>query len=444
MKHLLCLILLISLTVSVSAQSRESILRTHRYEDIFPAGVSGDDWFSKLAHDGHNLRLIKDGADVLEERLKLIGSANRSIFLSTFIYDTDETSTQITDTLCYKAKLQGVDVRLMVDSFGAKKFYRKESKRLRDCGVGLILFAPGHWNMLKVVKTMHEKLIIVDGQKVYMGGRGIQNSYHFVRPAHKFYHDMDIILEGPVACWWHFKFVDHYEKARDVLKRIKKISGNSPRERQRDESLYGKKNYPACYPFEYGDSRVLPIYGNPLFKKDQTPIEDIYLIALENLEHGDSVKLYAPYFVPTPRFSEALIKAKREKKAKISIITNSIDSNDEGVTVLVAMTYAVEQLKAAGIDIRIYPGPMTLHRKVGVYGSKWGYVGSDNLDSRGQHYQTESVIFTDDKTIVNEIEAEFDEDYNQTIPLTKTYVEKIRTRSGFFKRTFAKKYREFF
>ncbi|HXH74213.1 MAG TPA: phosphatidylserine/phosphatidylglycerophosphate/cardiolipin synthase family protein [Bacteriovoracaceae bacterium] len=439
MKNWLWLILL----VAFSAQAYESVILNHKYDDIFPPGVAGDDWFSKLAHDGHKLRLVKDGSDVMEERLNLIRSAQRSILLSTFIYDTDETSLEITNALCMKAKLQGIDVRMIVDSFGAKKFYKKESDRLRKCGVGIIMFSPGKWDLLKFVQSMHEKLIIIDGHTVYMGGRGIQNSYHHVKPAKKFFHDMDIIVEGPIACWWQFKFIDTYSKARSHDKPDNAL-GNHPNAIKNDEYLYGKRDYPACYPFKRGNSRVVPVYGNPLFNKTKTPIEDVYVKALENLEHGATVKLYAPYFVPTTRFGAALIKAKKEKNAQISIITNSIESNDEGVAILVAMSYSVDHLMAAGIDIRIYPGPMTLHRKVGIYGGKYGHIGSDNLDNRGQHYQTESVIITDDMDIVSELEAEFDEDYNQTMPLDAAYIQKIRKKPGFFERIFAKEYKEFF
>lgn len=431
MKHLLWLLIL----VAFSAAAQKSILLTHKYEEIFPPGVKGDDWFSKLAHDGHSLRLVKDGKDVLEERLRLIQSAERSILLSTFIYDIDESASLVTNNLCLKAKW-GVDVRMLVDSTGAKKFYKKEADRLRKCGVGIQLFQPGEWDLLKVVKTMHEKLLIIDGHTVYMGGRGIQNSYHHQKPAHKFFHDMDIIAEGPIACWWQFKFIDTYHKARQLNARFHKYD--------KEEYIFGRKDYPACYPFKRGTSRVIPVYGNPIFDDSKTPIEDLYVKALENLEVGAKVKLYAPYFVPTKRMGQALIKARKEKKAEISIITNSIESNDEGVAILVAMSYEVEYLIKEGIDIRLYPGPMTLHRKVGIFGGKYGHVGSDNLDNRGQHYQTESVIFTDDEAIVLELEAEFDEDYNQTLPLTAEYIKKIRKKPNWFERIFAKEYREFF
>lgn len=438
MKHIFWLLFL----VAFSAQAYESVMLKHRYDEIFPPGVPGTDWFSKQAYDGHKLRLIPKGADSLQERIKLIQSAGRSILLSTFIYDVDDTANMITANLCLKAKW-GVDVRMIVDSHGGKAFYKKEAENLRRCGVGIQKFAPGEWDLLNVVKSMHEKLLIIDGHTLYMGGRGIQNSYHHVKPAKKFFHDMDVIIQGPIACWWQFKFIDTYEKARRLNEPCRDFNCQ-PRSASYEQYLYGRKDYPACYPTKYGTSRVIPVYGNPIFDKKKTPIEDMYITALENLEVGATVKLYAPYFVPTPRFSAALIKAKKEKKAKISVITNSIESNDEGVTVLVAMTYSIDDLMKADIDIRLYPGPMTVHRKVGVFSGKYAHIGSDNLDNRGQHQQSESVIFTDDAEIVKQVEAEFDSDYNTTARLTKKEIERIRNKPSWFEKIFAKSYKEFF
>lgn len=420
----------------------DSVMLTHKYEDIFPAGVSGNDWFSKMAHDGHTLKLIKTGAEALETRMRLIQSASRSILLSTYIYDVDDTAEMITGNLCLKAKW-GVDVRIIVDSQGSGKFYKKFADKLRACGVGIQMFAPGVWDLLDVVKTMHEKLLIIDGHTLYMGGRGIQNSYHDTKPAHKFFHDIDIVIKGPMACWWQFKFIDTYEKARRENEPCR-TQDCRPRSREFEQRLYGKKDYPACYPTKAGNSRIIPIYGNPIFDKSKTPIEDVYIKALENLDQNATVKLYAPYFVPTKRFGAALIKAKKEKNANIMVLTNSVESNDEGVVVVVAMSYEAEYIMQAGIDIRLYPGPMTLHSKVGIFDSKYGHVGSDNFDNRGQFYQSESVVMTDDEEIVRELESEFDHDFEKSKKLTPAEIIRIRKKPGFFEKIFSKEFRQYF
>jgi len=427
---------------SLPAFSAEtSILLSHKYEDLFPAGVPGNDWFSKRAFGGNQIRILRTGQEVLAERLKLIESARQSILLSTYIYDTDQTANQITEALCKRA-MEGVDIRMLLDSMGSKKFFKKESERLRRCGIGIMLFAPGKWDLLRVVKTMHEKLLIIDGYTISMGGNGVQNSYHHIEPAHKFFHDMEMVMQGPVACWWHFRFIDTYHKSR-IQDRPKEAMGDTTAAIRLDEHLYGARRYPVCYPFNAGNSRVVPVYGNPFFDGKKTPIEDTYLTALENLEEGATVKLYGPYFVPTKRFVKALLKARSEKHAKISIITNSVESNDEGWAPLVGMVFSVSKLLDAGVDIRLWPGPMTLHRKVGIYNGKWAYVGSDNLDSRAQHFNTETVTFTDDRQIVKELETEFDQDYAKTKPLTKNYFKTILDKRSPFQRWFVKKILKF-
>lgn len=414
-----------------------------KFNELFRPGVEGDDWFSEMAYDGHKLRLIKDGPEVLEERVKLIGSAKRSILFSTYIIDVDETSDKFARAMCYMAKKKGIDVRMMVDSYGGGKFYSRYANGLRNCGVGIVEFASTYWGLEHIVKSLHEKLLIIDGEKVYMGGRGVQNSYHHVAPAHKFFHDMDIIIEGPVACWWHLKYLQTYHRTRQSTDQCYDDNCR-PRPRELDALLYGKHSYPSCSPVVKGNSRVLPVYGNPILKSGKTDIEDVYIKALENLEIGAEVKLYSPYFVPTKRFGSALIKAKREKQAQISVITNSIESNDEGVGVLVAMIHEIPYLLKEGINVRVYPGPQTLHRKVGIFGGKYAHIGSDNLDNRGQHHQSESVVLTDDQTIIEEIEMEFDKDFDQSSPLTPAYIKKIDKKGSNLSGWLAKVFREYF
>ncbi len=422
----LCALILALLSPSVHAI--DVPIDTKSFEYMFPRGIPGKDWFSKGAYDGHQIKVITDGKAVLQERLKVISSATRSILLSTYIFDAaDSSSSAIANALCKKAK-QKVDVRLLLDARGSGDFVKAKGAWLRKCGAGILLFSPGKWDLLKIVKAMHEKLLIVDGATVMAGGNGIQNGYHHVAPAHHYFYDFELKIDGPVACWWHFKFMDNYNKAR-----IHDLPKNASI--KLDESLYGPRRAPPCYPFRMGKSNVHPVYGNPFFNgKSKTPIQQSYMNALAALPQGARVKLYAPYFVPTEELIAAFIKARKEKNVQISIITNSLETNDEGWPALLGMTKTIGPLLDAGVDVRVWPGKITMHRKAGVYGGKWAYVGSDNLDRRAQYDNTEDVNFSDDPEFIKAIETKFDEDYQKTLPMDHEYLEMIRDNHSWIHR----------
>ncbi|MBI2521073.1 MAG: phosphatidylserine/phosphatidylglycerophosphate/cardiolipin synthase family protein [Bdellovibrio sp.] len=385
-------------------------------------------WFDRQAMDGHTIEVVPDGPTLLQKRLESIRSAEKSIYLSTFIFDSDETGLKIAKALCFKAR-QGVDVRLLVDSFGSKKFYNGYADRMRNCGAGILLFNPPSWGLNAIAYVIHEKILVIDGETVHLGGNGMQNSYHHIQPAHKFFHDIDIKVKGPIACWFHKKFVETYRESRmwdappDVL-------GSGGRSERYEDYLFGSRTYEECSEKMFGDAKMVPVYSNPLFSKKR-PIFETYVDAF--LASEGEIKLYSPYFVPHDGFLAALLWA-RKNNIKVTVMTNSIESNDEGTGVLVAMVYRIGKLVKAGVDIRLWKGPYTLHRKSGIYDGKWAYVGSDNLDSRGHKYSSESIAFSNDKVFVERINQEFETDLQNTTPLTRDYMRKILETQSSFKR----------
>lgn len=383
-------------------------------------------WFESKSMPGHTIEVIDNGPELFTKRLESIRSATESIYLSTFIFDSDETSTKIAKALCKKAS-QGIDVRIMVDSFGSKNFYNNYAERMRNCGAGVILFNPPHWGLNKIAYVIHEKLLIIDGKTIHLGGNGIQNAYHHVQPAHKFFHDIDIKIQGPAACWFQKKLIENYKLAR-MWDSPADVMGSGGRSAQYEDFLFGARTYSDCREQTFGDAKVFPVYSNPLFTKTK-PIFNSYVDAF--LASEKEIRLYAPYFVPHDGFIAALLWA-RGNNMKVTVITNSIESNDEGTGVLVAMVYRIGKVFKSGVDIRLWKGPMTMHRKSGIYDNKWAYVGSDNLDSRGHHYSSESIAFSNDPAFVARINQEFEDDLKNTEPLTKQYMQRIlETQSGF-------------
>jgi len=277
-------------------------------------------WFDSEAVAGHTVRVIPDGATLLNERLAAINSAKRSIFLSTFIFDEDISPRQIGYALCQQAK-RGIEVRVLLDGFGGKAFYHDYADSLRECGAGVLLFNPPQWGLHKIHYVIHEKLLIIDGQTVMMGGNGMGDAYHKLPGAKKYYHDMDVKIDGPAACYYHRAFSKNWHQS---LIKARKTGALNYETENSYRLLSDMKILSDCEFVIAGRSKVLALYNNPLFSKKR-PIWQHYQQAFKSAKQ--SIKLYAPYFVPHNKFINALSQA-LARGVDVTIMTNSIESND--------------------------------------------------------------------------------------------------------------------
>jgi len=89
-------------------------------------------------------------------------------------------------------------------------------------------------------------------------------------------------------------------------------------------------------------------------------------------------------------------------------------------------------LVAAGVELRLWNQTNTMHRKGGLYGSDIALVGSDNLDIRGQISSSESVVFSNDKSLIKQLNQEFDEDVKSTILVKEEDIKKFLKSSSRF------------
>ena len=380
--------------------------------------------------DGHIVEFYEDPNLLLQRRIKHIRSAKKSIYLATFIYDDDESGIAIARELCEQAS-RGLEVKILIDSYGGGKFYDGYAERLRSCGAGIIRFNPPSWDLADVAYIMHEKLIIVDGVALMMGGNGIQNSYHNIQPAHKFFHDMEAYIKGPAACWFQLKFIEVYK--RSILEsQPMMLNGERPRSRRFNEYLYGSYKFSKCSYKKFGSAKIRPAYNNPLFSsKEKRPLFEAYFGAFSVSEK--EILLYSPYFVPHDHFIALLLWA-RERGIEVTVITNSLESNDEGSSTLIGMVYKIGKLIKAGVKIRLWNKQTTMHRKGGVFDRKYAFIGSDNLDTRGHNYSSESIAFIEDEKFVSEMTASYQTDLEHTIPLTRDYIKKILESKNAFTR----------
>ena len=108
--------------------------------------------------------------------------ATKSIYWEIYIFIDDEAGNRFIDLLCEKAN-QGVDVKIIVDGIGSLDLSQLAIKRLRFCGVEVLIFNPLYpdvrrirkwWN--KVWLRTHCKVLLIDEEIAFIGGVNVQST----------------------------------------------------------------------------------------------------------------------------------------------------------------------------------------------------------------------------------------------------------------------------
>lgn len=163
--------------------------------------------------EGNCVRPLVNGDEAYPAMLEAIARAERSVGLSTYIFDCDPAGEKFLDALA-QATRRGVEVRVLIDAVGARYSWPGMDTALRRAGVRTARFMPTWvpWRLPYANLRNHRKLLIVDGQRAFTGGMNIRHGHLLAaRPRHPV-QDLHFQLEGPVVAElqevfvhdWHF------------------------------------------------------------------------------------------------------------------------------------------------------------------------------------------------------------------------------------------------
>ena len=166
------------------------------------------------AGSGNKIELCPTGQSTYQNIVALIESACESIYISTYIYSTDDIGRDILHRLAAKAS-QGVRVRVLVDDFGSLYTKRTFFAELTEAGGQVSYFMPvfhipfrGRTNLRN-----HRKILLVDGRKVLAGGTNIAKEYIGPSPQPGRWQDFSFVLQGPAVGYFLRIFASDWEFA---------------------------------------------------------------------------------------------------------------------------------------------------------------------------------------------------------------------------------------
>lgn len=392
---------------------------------------------------------LKDNQDALVARAHLIINAKSEILVEYFITQ-DDFITFSALSLLEDAANRGVKVNILVDDMG-NNIPLPYIRHLQNHP--LIDFRVYHeFDLIHPIRTtfkrLHDKLLLVDGDKLITGGRNVSNKYFGIGPKKKNFNDLDILIKGDNApnnarnyfySLWDsnsvtyphlyqysdynlevycpmveddldsiylddFDCEDGKEKSLNEISLAKNHLASLLQE-MNNKDLYQK------YIEEndiFKDAKELKsslfLFDHPLRKKSENGIATQLVNILENelFRSNECVKnceilIISPYVVLSEETKD-LIKKVSERNVKMTILTNSLKSSDN---LLAQAAYIHESskgfLKKYGVKIWEYNGKGTLHAKAAIINGKSIIVGTYNLDPRSQDLNREIALFIQEK-----------------------------------------------
>ena len=341
-------------------------------------------------------RLLDDDQEAAQARIDLFQQARTEINALYFLARNDRVTLAALATL-RDAEQRGVETRLIVDAH-FQHIPKAVLGYLRDKGVHIKVYHPLTLrHPLWVFYRMHEKVVIVDGARYITGGRNLAESYFGL--SRKNYVDRDVYVEGSSAA----QAQKHFEN----LWASKHVADLSVRVTEEEKAQAEKMLESAVEALRNG--KFLEFDTNRDWSAGQPEVASTEFLhdpvgrgtrvgtrLGEVLEKATkSILLESPYLVPS-RAVLALIEKKRAEGVSVTIVTNSLSSNDGFLPHVAYLKYR-RRLVRAGVDLREYKGPDCLHAKSAVIDGRLALVGSYNIDPRSENLNTEVMAVADDE-----------------------------------------------
>jgi cardiolipin synthase len=332
---------------------------------------------------GNRVELLRNGTEFFPALAAAIDNARAEVWLETYIFSDDAAGRAIADAMV-RAVARGVQVRVLVDGWGARHYLTKAlAHTLADGGVRLMKYRPevAPWQFRSYrLRRLHRKLCHVDRTVAFVGGINLIDDMN--TPGQKPPRvDFAVRMRGPVL-----------EPVVQTMQRLWALVELAQLERS-EVPLF-----PEPVPTQRAGTQTAKfvIRDNLRYRRD---IEFAYLAAIRTAKR--EIVIATAYFFPGIRFRRALIAAARRGVA----VTLLLQARVEYRLLHYAVRALYGQLLAAGITIQGYHLSF-LHAKVAVIDYQWATVGSSNIDPYSLLMAREANVFVRDPHFAGQLREE--------------------------------------
>jgi putative cardiolipin synthase len=404
---------------------------------------------------------LEMGGESLFARLWFIDHAKTSIDIQYYSFTKDLSSRLACDHLLHAA-MRGIKVRILVDDAADKLSQpmvrlldSHENIEIRVYNTGLksgsiIKRIPRlSKNIRRVLKRMHNKLMVVDGEIAILGGRNIGDRYFDLSKTYDF-RDRDAVIFGKASTSAEASFNEFWEHTLTVRydQLSGKIHGKSYKNPLRFKKLpcYVSVNEGLCAVIQKQVDNYPKELKEHVEQKDLFWLEDITFLSDKPGKNDDrqikkgglltdsvvelikaakiSIDILSPYFILDDEGSE-LIEKTLQRGIKLRVITNSMASTDNfeafsgyhrGRKKILLLGIELHEFnpKAPVKKTLMWPGVQLTNNYKAVYGYHPkiilidGYttiLGSYNFDPRSANLNTECCVVIRSKLFSEYISA---------------------------------------
>lgn len=325
---------------------------------------------------GNRVTPLLDGDAAYPAMLAAIEGAQRTVSLSTYIFDHDRAGRLFRDAL-RGAVERGVEVRVLIDAVGARYSLPPMEKSLRRAGVRVARFLPTvlPWRLPYVNLRNHRKILVVDGTIGFTGGLNIREG-HMLRlsPAHPVV-DLHFRLDGPIVGQLQEAFAEDWRFTTREL-------------------LEGDDWFPELRPS--GNVLARAISDGPDEDFDKLRVTLLGAVACAQR----SIQIVTPYFLP----DSALITAVGIAALRGVRVDVLLPLNNNLTLVKWASTAQLWRFLESGVHVHMVGGPFD-HTKLMLVDDAWVLIGSANWDARSLRLNFELDVECYDEGLADELGA---------------------------------------
>ena len=346
---------------------------------------------------GNRVTSLLNGDETFPAMLGAIRSARRTITFESYIFWSSRVGREFTEALSERARA-GVRTHLLLDWAGSQKVDRDDLERMRKAGVEVVLYRPPRWYQLgRLNRRTHRKLLVVDGRIGFTGGMGIGDQWLGHAQDRDHWRDSQFRAEGPVVAQLQAAFMDDWFEAEGAV-------------------LDGPGYFPDLDPV--GSELGQVFRSSP--EKGNGNLRLMFLLAIASASHR--ILIANSYFVPD-RMTVDMLVAARRRGVEVEIVVPGpiLDAQ----VVRRASRAKWGPLLEAGVRIYEYQ-PTMYHVKLMVVDDVWVSVGSTNFDDRSFRLNQEANLNVLDSKFGAEQARVFAEDRGHSRRVT---LEEWRHRS---------------
>lgn len=323
--------------------------------------------------------------------LEAIRNAEERIEFLTFVYWKGNIAREFARALARKAE-EGVEVFVILDSFGAAKMPSELYKMMENSGVQLQWFRPmPQWKIWKVDNRTHRKVLICDGEVAFTGGVGIASEWEGDARNEEEWRDTHFRIEGPAVFGLQAAFMENWVEGADHLEFDHTIKGT-----------------PA--PGKETAVQVIRTSASVRWSDIVMLYQALIKMAKEN------IRITTAYFNPNEVMIGLLKQAAaRGVDVQIMVPGEKIDKQ----IARIAGDESFEDLLESDVKLWYYQKTM-LHSKVITVDDRLSCVGSANFNHRSMLKDDEVNVVILDEEVTKKLNKHFEDDLAECEKIDET------------------------